>query len=222
MTHAKAVGTERHIHHLFAGRLVAENGQIKLLREPLNVVVAVQALNPKGAAGLPPPSDEIFSVSHRLPQAGKGMTMTEPSAMRLEMESFLTSGIPTVTPNPPAGEKRRFFSPISSTLTLRQAGCGTRRHLHDRRPERRPRRLGEGQREEPDDDLHHARRRRPPGARSPQRDLAHGIEADVPAVWAGSEQPNRHAVGMPSLLSAIFIEQISELFLGSGERGPTH
>jgi hypothetical protein len=83
MTHAKAVGTERHIHHLFAGRLVAENGQIKLLREPLNVVVAVQALNPKGAAGLPPPSDEIFSVSHRLPQAGKGMTMTDPSAMRL-------------------------------------------------------------------------------------------------------------------------------------------
>src|ERR1700682_5034140 len=34
------------------------------------------------------------------------------------MESFLTSGIPTVTPNPPADEKRRFSSPISSTLTL--------------------------------------------------------------------------------------------------------
>jgi hypothetical protein len=46
-----------------------------------------------------------------------------------------------------------------------------------------------------------------------------GIEADMPAVWAGSEQPNRHAVGMPSRLSAIFIEQISELFLGSGPRG---
>jgi glyoxylase-like metal-dependent hydrolase (beta-lactamase superfamily II) len=29
---------------------------------------------------------------------------------------FVTSGIPTVTSNPPPGEKRRFFSPISSTL----------------------------------------------------------------------------------------------------------
>ena len=52
----------------------------------------------------------------------------------------------------------------------------------------------------------------------PPQDLAHGIEADVPAVWAGSEQPNRHAVGMPSLLSAIFIGHISELLLGSGPR----
>jgi uncharacterized protein len=47
---------------LFAGRLVAETGQIKLLRESLNVIAAVQALNPKGTAGLPPPSAEIFSV----------------------------------------------------------------------------------------------------------------------------------------------------------------
>ena len=62
MTHAKAAGTGRRIHHLFAGRLVAERGQIKLLRESLNVVAAVQALNPKGAAGLPPPPTEIFSV----------------------------------------------------------------------------------------------------------------------------------------------------------------
>jgi hypothetical protein len=62
MTHAKAAGTGRGIHHLFAGRLVAERGQIKLLRESLNVVAAVQALNPKGAAGLPPPPTEIFSV----------------------------------------------------------------------------------------------------------------------------------------------------------------
>ena len=62
MTHAKAAGTGRLIHHLFAGRLVAEKGQIKLLRESLNVVAAMQALNPKGAAGLPPPPSEIFSV----------------------------------------------------------------------------------------------------------------------------------------------------------------
>jgi hypothetical protein len=62
VTHARAAGTGRRIHHLFAGRLVAEVGQIKLLRESMNVLAAVQALNPKGAAGLPPPPTEIFSV----------------------------------------------------------------------------------------------------------------------------------------------------------------
>ena len=41
----------------------------------------------------------------------------------------------------------------------------------------------------------------------------------MPAVWAGSEQPNRHAVGMPSLLNGLFIGQIRELLLGSGPRG---
>jgi hypothetical protein len=62
MTHTRAAGIGRRIHRLFAGRLVAEKGRIKLLRESLNVVAAVQALNPKGAAGLPPPPAEIFSV----------------------------------------------------------------------------------------------------------------------------------------------------------------
>jgi uncharacterized protein len=61
MTHAKAAGTGRRIYHLFAGRLVAEGGQIRLLRESLNVVAAVQALMPKGAASLPAPATEIFS-----------------------------------------------------------------------------------------------------------------------------------------------------------------
>jgi hypothetical protein len=62
VTHAAAAGTGRRIHHLFAGRLVAKGGQIKLLRESMNVLAAVQALNPKGATGLPPPPAEIFSV----------------------------------------------------------------------------------------------------------------------------------------------------------------
>ena len=62
VTHAGAAGTGRQIHHLFAGRLVAEEGQIKLLRESMNVLAAVQGLNPKGAAGLPPPPGEVFSV----------------------------------------------------------------------------------------------------------------------------------------------------------------
>jgi glyoxylase-like metal-dependent hydrolase (beta-lactamase superfamily II) len=47
--------------------------------------------------------------------------MSEPrSNAPLKWESFLTSGIPTATPNPPPGEKRRFFSPVSSTLIYGQ------------------------------------------------------------------------------------------------------
>jgi uncharacterized protein len=62
LAHTTAAGTGRLIHHLFAARLVAENGKIKLLRESLNVVAAAQALNANGAADLPPPEREIFSV----------------------------------------------------------------------------------------------------------------------------------------------------------------
>jgi hypothetical protein len=60
--HTKAARTGRTLHHLFAGRLVAEKGKISLLRESLNTVAAAQALNPNGAADLPPPEGEIFSV----------------------------------------------------------------------------------------------------------------------------------------------------------------
>jgi uncharacterized protein len=60
--HTTAAGTGRLIHHLFAARLVAHNGKIKLLRESLNVVAAAQALNPNGVADLPPAGREIFSV----------------------------------------------------------------------------------------------------------------------------------------------------------------
>lgn len=61
-THTTAADTGRLIHHLFAGRLVAEGGQIKLLRESLNVIAAAQALLPNGLAELPPTCNEIFSV----------------------------------------------------------------------------------------------------------------------------------------------------------------
>ena len=43
-----------------------------------------------------------------------------PFSSDLKWELFVTSGIPTVTPNPPPGETRRFFSPISSTLIYGQ------------------------------------------------------------------------------------------------------
>ena len=61
IAHPAAATTGRRIHHMFAGRLVAEGGEIKLLRESLNVVAAAQALLSGGVADLPRPSDEIYS-----------------------------------------------------------------------------------------------------------------------------------------------------------------
>ena len=54
--------TGRTIHHLFAARVVAENGLIKLVRESLNVVAAAQALLPGGVKDLPDPESVVFSV----------------------------------------------------------------------------------------------------------------------------------------------------------------
>src|SRR5246500_4807418 len=60
--HTTAKATGRTLHHLFAARLVAENGLIKLVRESLNMVAAAQALLPGGVKDLPDPENEIFSV----------------------------------------------------------------------------------------------------------------------------------------------------------------
>src|SRR5882672_12138795 len=62
MVHTKAASTGRHVHLLFTGLLVAEKGKIKLLRESINTVANAQALNPNGAADIPPPNGEIFSA----------------------------------------------------------------------------------------------------------------------------------------------------------------
>src|ERR1700726_5112004 len=62
MAHPTARATGRTLHHLFAARLVAENGLIKLVRESLNVVAAAQALLPGGVKDLPDPEKVIFSV----------------------------------------------------------------------------------------------------------------------------------------------------------------
>jgi hypothetical protein len=62
MAHPTATTTGRTVHHLFTGRLVAENGQIKLLRESLNPVAVAQALLPGGVKDLPDPEKVIFSV----------------------------------------------------------------------------------------------------------------------------------------------------------------
>jgi ketosteroid isomerase-like protein len=62
VAHTTARTTGRTLHHMFAARLVAENGLIKLVRESLNVVAAAQALLPGGVKDLPDPEKVIFSV----------------------------------------------------------------------------------------------------------------------------------------------------------------
>ena len=62
MAHPTAAATGRTVHHLFTARLVAENGQIKLLRESLNPVAVAQALLPGGVKDLSNPEKVIFSV----------------------------------------------------------------------------------------------------------------------------------------------------------------
>jgi ketosteroid isomerase-like protein len=73
--HTTAAATGRRIHHMFAARLVAERGKIKLLRESLNVVAAAQALLPGGLTDLPPHTDEIFSISPSYRPHGTGDTL---------------------------------------------------------------------------------------------------------------------------------------------------
>jgi len=62
MAHPTVRATGRTVYHLFTGRLVAENGLIKLLRESLNPFAVGQALLPGGVKDLPDPEKVIFSV----------------------------------------------------------------------------------------------------------------------------------------------------------------
>jgi len=61
VAHSTAAATGRLAHHLFMGRLVAENGQITLLREGLNTVAAASALLAGGAHDLPEPTNEVHA-----------------------------------------------------------------------------------------------------------------------------------------------------------------
>jgi uncharacterized protein len=49
--------TGRTIHELFFGRLVAENGKIKLLRESVNLVEVALGVFPNGLADYKAPSE---------------------------------------------------------------------------------------------------------------------------------------------------------------------
>jgi hypothetical protein len=61
VAHATAAATGRLAHHLFMGRLVAENGQITLLREGLNTVAVASALLAGGPHDLPEPTNEVHA-----------------------------------------------------------------------------------------------------------------------------------------------------------------
>ena len=56
-----AAATGRTLHQLFTGYLVAEAGEIKLLRESFNPLAMAQAQLPHGAADILPPGDEVHS-----------------------------------------------------------------------------------------------------------------------------------------------------------------
>ena len=61
VAHARAAATGRTAHHLFTGYLVAEAGEIKLLRETFNPLTMAQAQLPNGVADIGQPGDEVHS-----------------------------------------------------------------------------------------------------------------------------------------------------------------
>jgi len=61
VTHARAAATGRRLHQMFTGYLVAEDGEIKLLRESFNPLAQAQAQLPNGVAEIGPPGDEVHS-----------------------------------------------------------------------------------------------------------------------------------------------------------------
>ena len=59
--HGRAGATGRTLHQLFTGYLVAEAGEIKLLRETFNPLAMAQAQLPNGVADIGRPGDEVHS-----------------------------------------------------------------------------------------------------------------------------------------------------------------
>ncbi len=61
VTHMTAASTGRLLHQLFTGYLVAEAGEIKLLRESFNPLAMAQAQLPTGVAAIGAPSNEVHA-----------------------------------------------------------------------------------------------------------------------------------------------------------------
>jgi ketosteroid isomerase-like protein len=61
VAHMTAAATGRLLHQLFTGYLVAEAGEIKLLRESFNPLAMAQAQLPTGVAAIGAPSNEVHA-----------------------------------------------------------------------------------------------------------------------------------------------------------------
>src|SRR4029077_14111644 len=61
VAHARSAATGRTLHQLFSGYVVAEAGQIKLIREMLHPLAMAQAQLPNGTADIGRPGDEVHS-----------------------------------------------------------------------------------------------------------------------------------------------------------------
>jgi len=61
VTHARSAATGRTLHQLFTGYLVAEDGEIKLLRESFNPLAQAQAQLPNGVADIGRPGEDVPS-----------------------------------------------------------------------------------------------------------------------------------------------------------------
>jgi len=61
VTHATASATGRLLHQLFSGYLVAEAGEIKLLRESFNPLAMAQAQLPTGVSAIGAPGAEVHA-----------------------------------------------------------------------------------------------------------------------------------------------------------------
>ena len=61
VAHARAAATGRTVHQLFTGYLVAEAGEIRLLRETFNPLAMAQAQLPNGVTDIGPPGDEVHA-----------------------------------------------------------------------------------------------------------------------------------------------------------------
>src|SRR5258706_7849245 len=64
VTHMTAAATGRLLHQLFTGYLVAEAGEIKLLRESFNPLAIAQAQLPTGVSAIGAPGTEVHAFYH--------------------------------------------------------------------------------------------------------------------------------------------------------------
>src|SRR5260370_8317625 len=71
VAHARAAATGRTAHHLFTGYLVAEAGEIKLLRETFNPLTMAQAQLRNGDPDIGPPGDDLHAFSYENPNSAK-------------------------------------------------------------------------------------------------------------------------------------------------------